>query len=80
MIFFQENLFTLYFFNFRGLACDFFKFNEFPSLRERQTPLSNNKSLKVTKNVIDFYFRMWNLIIRFPSEIKFLHIDPVFSN
>ena len=40
----------------------------------------NSKSVKVTKNGIDFSFRKWKLIIRFPSEIKVLPIDPVFSN
>ena len=30
--------------------------------------------------MIDFEFRKWKLIIRFPSEIEVLLIDPVFSN
>ena len=34
--------------------------------------------MKVTKNVFDFLFRKWFLIIRFPSKIKNLRIDPVF--
>ena len=49
-------------------------------LKGRQTPLSNSKSVKVAKNVIDFYFQKWNSIIRFSNEIKFLPIDPGFSN
>ena len=39
---------------FRGLTCNFFKFNAFPLLKGVQTPLSNSQSVKVTKNVIDF--------------------------
>ena len=31
-----------------------FKFSAFLFLKGGQTPLSNNKSVKVTKNVIDF--------------------------
>ena len=57
-----------------------FKFSAFPLLKGRQTPLSNSKSVKVTKNVIHFWFRKWKLIIRFHGEIKVLRIDPVFSN
>ena len=53
-----------------------FKFSAFQFLKGRQTPLEQQKS----KNVIDFLFRKWNLIIRFPSELQYLRIDPVFSN
>ena len=42
--------------------------------------LSNSKSVKVTKNVIDFKLRKWNLIFRFPNRIKIIPIDSVFSN
>ena len=38
---------------FRGFIFDFF-LSSFPLLRERQIPLSNSGSVKVTKNVIDF--------------------------
>ena len=55
-----------------------FKFSPFPLLKGRQTLLLNSKRVKVTKNVIGFYFRKWKLIIRLPSEIKVLLIDPVF--
>ena len=54
--------------------------SSFPLLKVRQTPLSNSKNIKVTKNVIDLYFRKWNLIFRFRSGIKLLPFDPVFSN
>ena len=37
---------------FRG--CDVLKFSAFPFLKGKQTPLSNSKSVKVTKKVIDF--------------------------
>ena len=39
---------------FRDLTFNFFKFSKFPLLKRRQTPLSNSKSLKGTKKVIDF--------------------------
>ena len=39
---------------FRGLTCDFLKFSAFPLLKGRQTSLSNIKSIKFTKNVINF--------------------------
>ena len=58
----------------------FFKFSSFLLLKGRQTPLSRSKSVSATKNVIDLYFRKLNLIIEFPSEIKILRFDPVFSN
>ena len=47
------NLFRLKFF-FRCLSFDFFKFNSFLLLKERQTPLSNIEILKVTKTIVDF--------------------------
>ena len=47
-IFFQENLFTLNF-DFSRFYLYFFKFSAFPLLKERQTPLSNSKSVKVMK-------------------------------
>ena len=54
-------------------------------LKGRKSPLSNSRSVQVTKNVIDFWFRKLNSICRFPSDIKSdtsqrLPIDPVFSN
>ena len=52
-----------------------FKFSAFLLFKERQAPLSNSKSVKVTK-----IFQKWKIIIRFPSEIKVLPFDPVFSN
>ena len=40
---------------FRGLTCDFFfKFSAFLLLKGRPTPLSSIKSVKITKNVIEF--------------------------
>ena len=36
----------------------------------RQISLVISKSVKVTKNVINFWFRKWNLIFRFLSETK----------
>ena len=39
---------------FRSLACILFKFSSFHLLKGRQTPTSNRKCVKVTKNVIDF--------------------------
>ena len=41
-------------FDFSVLAFDFLKFSPFPLLKGRKTPLLNSKSVKVTKNVIDF--------------------------
>ena len=38
------------------------------------------KIIKAPKNVIDYQFRKWNLIIRFRSKIKVLPLDSVFSN
>ena len=36
-----------------GFLMFFFKFSSFPLLKGRQTPLSNRKSVRSTKNVID---------------------------
>ena len=80
VFFFRKNLFTL---NFDFLQFDlwfFFKFSAFLLLKGRQTPLSNSKIVKVTKSVIYFQVWKWKLIIIYPSEIKVLPIDPVFSN
>ena len=65
---------------FCGLTiCFFFKLSSFSLLKERQIPLSDSKSVKVVKIVIEFYFRKWNLSITCPSGIKILPINPVFS-
>ena len=32
------------------------------------------------ENVIDFQYQNWNLVIKFSNELKFLPIDPVFSD
>ena len=37
-----------------GLTFDLFKLSSFSLLKGRQTPLSNSKNVKATKNVIDF--------------------------
>ena len=42
-------------------------------------PLPNSKSIKVTKILIDFQLRKWNLIFGFPSQIGNFLIDRVFS-
>ena len=47
------------------------KFSSFTLSKGRQTPLLYSESVKVTKNVVGFYFRMWNLVVDFPSGIKF---------
>ena len=66
----------------RGLNFDFLI--KFSSFFLCQTRISSSKSLKFTKNVIDFYFWKLILIIRFPSEIKryllirFSNIHPSF--
>ena len=73
-------MFSLSFDFSRFDLCFNFKFSAFPLLKGRQNPLSNSKNVKVTKDVIDFKFRKWKLIIRYPSEIKVSPIDPVFSN
>ena len=49
-------------------------------IKRKANSTIEQQNIKVTKNVIDFQFRKWKLIIRFPSEIKVLRIDPVFSN
>ena len=64
-----------FFFSFSGKICigfDFcflFKFSSFPLSKRRQIPLSHSKSLRVTENVVDFFFLKWFLMIRFPSKI-----------
>ena len=49
-------------------------------IKRKANSTIEQQNIKVTKNVIDFHFRKSKLIIRFPSEIKVLRIDPVFSN
>ena len=68
-----------------------FKFTRFDTLKknfgidqnfdiDKKTPSSTSKKVKVTKNVIGFFFRKWNLTFRFTSGAKNLPNDPVFSN
>ena len=54
---------------FRGLTLDFFSF---PLLKGRQTPVSNSESVKVTKNVIDFFFRMIQFLVQIKNSLIFL--------
>ena len=65
--YFQEKYFSRKYFS----RYDFgflFKFNSlFPLLKGRQSPISNSESVNVTKNVIDFKFRKWNLLSNFPA-------------
>ena len=49
-------------------------------LFQMQMTLLNSKGMQAMKNVIDFFFRKWNFLFRFSSEIKNIAIDPVFSN
>ena len=48
-------IFLSFFWGGGGLNCDFLSFS-----RQTQTPLSNSKSVKVTKNVIDKRFENGN--------------------
>ena len=53
---------------FRGFPFDFFlQYSSFPLLKGRQTPLSNNESVKVTKNFLNL------------QRNKKLPIDPILS-
>ena len=79
-VFFRKNLFRIQF-NFSRFEFWFIiKFSSLLLLNVRQTPLSNSKSVKVTKNVIKLEFLKWNLKFRSPSKIKIFLLDPVFSN
>ena len=49
-------------------------------MKRKATRLSNIKSLKVMKNVVDFKFLKWILHFNFPSKIKNLLDNPVFLN
>ena len=61
---------------FRGLACDFFKVQCISFAKRKANSTTEQKNCKGhEKHLINM-----NLIIRFPSEIKVLHIDPVISN
>ena len=66
------------------LKFDFSRFDIFSSdqflLKRMANSNIEQQCVKVAKNVIDFVFRKWILIFRFPSEMKILLIDPVFSN
>ena len=65
-------------FNFWRFDFSFlFKFSSFLLLKGSQTPLSNSKCVKVKKNVIDFLFRKWKIIIRFPRKVKVICIKSV---
>ena len=73
MVFFSEKVIKFvqaqtYFFAVWLLIC--FQFSSFPLFKERQTPLSNCKSIEATKTG-STSFQKWNLSFRFPSEIFF---------
>ena len=54
-VFLREAFYSLFGLKFTFSRFDFFlKFDSLPLLKERQTPSSNSKSVKVTKNVINF--------------------------
>ena len=60
---------------------DFFSSSvHFFLLEGRQNSLLSSESVKVAKQMIVIWFRKWLQIIRFPSEIKNLPIEPVISN
>ena len=61
-VFFQEKSSNLLQLNFNFLQFDlwFFKFSTFALLKGRKAPISNSKSVKVTKNVIFSYFENGN--------------------
>ena len=59
---------------FCGLAF-FFKFGSFPLLKRRQTPLSNSKSVKVRKNLLEFHsicslFYWWLMFAGLQASIE----------
>ena len=62
----SQNLCALNFDVFHVLTFDLFLSSvEYYLLKEKETPLLKSESAKTTKNVIDFWFRKWNLIIEF---------------
>ena len=49
---------------------------KFHLLKATEIALSKYERGNGVKNVNDFYFRKWNLLLRFSSGIKTLLIDP----